>query len=103
MESQRESDPTEEERAICNCFPLQLVPGRGGGRGLGCSLKSLLFKHLKKIYFLCVCIACLYDCVPDSLASWKKALDSLKLELEMVVGHQVSARNRSWAFSKKCS
>lgn len=46
---------------------------------------------LSVLLHLCVCTTC----VPDVRGGQKRALDSLILELEMVVNHQVSTENRT--------
>lgn len=44
-------------------------------------------------------------CMPSSLEGQKKALGFLELELQIVMGHHVGAKNHTWVFckSRQCS
>jgi hypothetical protein len=51
---------------------------------------KVFFRPLQKyIYYLCY--VCVYSCVLCALGGQQRALDPLKLELQMVVSHSVSA------------
>jgi hypothetical protein len=62
---------------------------------MGVKNNSRFFHCFKNIYlfYMCEYLACMYICVPA--AHGKKPLDSLELELQMVVNHHMSAGYQS--------
>lgn len=67
-----------------------------------------MFKTFAFILLMCKCFACMYECVtPVYLmpTCQRRALDALKLELQMFLSCGMGARNQTWVQCKssKCS
>lgn len=51
---------------------------------------GIFFKYLFYVY---KCFSCMYVCLCTTLEGLKRSLDHLKLELGMIVSHNVGAEN----------